>query len=264
MNDWGTWVSQVHEVPVSGLGSYDGQAQVLHAHSEGQLIYPVSGLLVIATAQATWVAAADQVGWTPAGCEHSHRAPSRTAVAAVVVPVRLTAGLPEQPAVFAVSPLAREALLVLAGRATHDDGARDRLTAVAVDELLATAPTSSYLPEPVDDRLRGVTALLRADLAEPRTLDDLGRAVGASARTLSRLFHAELGMGFHQWRTQLRLQHALGFLRQGRSVGQTAAMCGWASPSSFVEAFQGVTGTTPGRYLAAQRRSVSPYRAKSA
>ena len=64
--------------PVAGLGWYDGQAQVMHRHPAGQLIYPLAGMLAITTELGTWVAAADRVAWTPAGYEHSHRAPERT------------------------------------------------------------------------------------------------------------------------------------------------------------------------------------------
>jgi transcriptional regulator GlxA family with amidase domain len=104
------------------------------------------------------------------------------------------------------------------------------------------------LPEPADDRLRAVTDLLHANPADPSTLAELGRTVGASERSLSRLFHAELGMGFHQWRTLLRIQHALIHLVDGQTVTGTATLCGWANPTSFIEAFTAVLGQTPGRY----------------
>ena len=239
--------------PVMGYGWWDGQPQVLHQHTQGQLIYPAVGVLAVTTDLGTWVAAADQVAWTPAGSEHSHRAPTRTEVAALAVPEELSSMLPPRPAVFAVSPLMREAMLTLSGGRVLRASARTRLEAVLVDELLDAPERSLYLPEPRDGRLRGVTELLRADLTDTRTLAELGRVAGASARTLSRLFHSELGMTFHQWRTQLRVQHALVYLWQGHSVSSTSARCGWSNPSSFVDAFESIVGQTPGRYQAAQR-----------
>ncbi|MFJ6850483.1 helix-turn-helix domain-containing protein [Streptomyces sp. NPDC091271] len=44
-------------------------------------------------------------------------------------------------------------------------------------------------------------------MAEPLSLGRLGHEVGASERTLSRLFQQETGMSFPQWRTQLRVHH---------------------------------------------------------
>ncbi|MEU0934200.1 AraC family transcriptional regulator [Embleya sp. NPDC005971] len=60
--------------------------------------------------------------------------------------------------------------------------------------------------------------LLHSDPARPATPTELGRAAGASERTLSRLFHTEPGMSFHRWRTLLRIQHALAHLTNGMSV----------------------------------------------
>jgi AraC-like DNA-binding protein len=240
--------------PVIGYGWWDGRPQPPHRHTEGQLIYPVAGLLAVTTETGTWVAGANQVAWTPGGCEHSHRASTRTEVAALVVPEELSEELPMQPAVFAVSPLMREAMITLAGARTLRPSARRRLEGVVVDELLDASTRPLFLPEPQDGRLKAATELLRADLTEARTLPELGRAVGASGRTLSRLFNEELGMTFHQWRTQLRVQHALVYLWHGHSVSMTAALCGWSNPSSFIEAFESIVGQTPGRYQVAQDR----------
>jgi AraC-like DNA-binding protein len=55
-------------------------------------------------------------------------------------------------------------------------------------------------------------------------------------------------MGFHQWRTLLRIQHALIYLVDGHTVTGTATLCGWANPTSFIEAFAAVLGQTPGHY----------------
>jgi AraC-like DNA-binding protein len=79
---------------------------------------------------------------------------------------------------------------------------------------------------------------------------------GAGERTLSRLFHTELGMSFHRWRTILRIQYALVHLTSGRSVTDTATACGWSNPSSFIDAFTEVVGQTPGRYQADLRGNV--------
>lgn len=55
-------------------------------------------------------------------------------------------------------------------------------------------------------------------------------------------------MTFYEWRTQLRIYHALVLLADGHDTTQTAYACGWANPSSFIAAFTNIIGTTPGRY----------------
>ena len=92
--------------------------------------------------------------------------------------------------------------------------------------------------------------------ADNATLAELGKTIGASTRTLSRLFRNELGMTFYEWRTQLRIYHALVLLAEGHDTTRTAYACGWANPSSFIAAFTNIIGTTPGRYRTSRRHRV--------
>ncbi|MCU7725218.1 AraC family transcriptional regulator [Actinoplanes sp. KI2] len=227
-----------------------------HSHGAGQLVYAAAGALATTTERGTWVAPANRVTWTPPGFQHAHRFYGETDVRLVVIPVDLCGELAEQPSVFAVSPLLREVLLALTDRPETRPGAHDRLRAVAIDELVEAREQSLHLPEPGDDRLRAVTDRLHADPSHNATLVELGRAVGASERTLSRLFHTELGMSFHRWRTILRIHHGLIHLTNGRSVTETATACGWSNPTSFIEAFTEVVGQTPGRYQADLRNEI--------
>ncbi|MGH4031238.1 helix-turn-helix domain-containing protein [Actinomycetota bacterium Odt1-20B] len=224
-------------------------------------MYAAAGALATTTERGTWVAPAHRVTWTPPGFAHSHRIYGRTDARLVAVPAELCDELVAHPSVFAVSPLLREALLALTDRQESRPGAHRRLLAVVVDELAETPEQSLHLPEPRDDRLRAVTDLLHADPGRSVTLAELGRSAGASERTLSRLFHTELGMSFHRWRTTLRIHHALAHLTNGMSVTDTAMECGWSNPSSFIDAFTEVVGQTPGRYQADLRddaRTKSP------
>jgi transcriptional regulator GlxA family with amidase domain len=76
------------------------------------------------------------------------------------------------------------------------------------------SPPEATVPTPTAPLLGAVCDILRTDPADPRTLAELGREVGVSDRTLSRLFRSDLGLTFPQWRTQLRLHHALILLAQ--------------------------------------------------
>ncbi|WP_433654524.1 AraC family transcriptional regulator [Nocardia sp. CA-128927] len=227
----------------------------VHSHRQGQLLYASTGVLATTTELGTWVAPADRLTWTPPGFAHSHRIYGETDCRVVNVPRELCDSLPSRPTVFAVTPLLREALVALTTDRTFRPGARERLRQVMIDELTDSPEQVLYLPAPQDDRLRAATDLLHADPGNTATLAELGRSVGASERTLSRLFHAELGMSFHQWRTLLRVQHALVHLLDGHPVTSTALACGWSNPTSFIEAFTAIVGQTPGRYQNDLRRA---------
>ncbi|UMP04853.1 helix-turn-helix domain-containing protein [Amycolatopsis sp. EV170708-02-1] len=227
-----------------------GQMMGSHTHTRGQLLYPSAGALATTTERGTWLAPANRVTWTPPGFEHAHRAYGETEIRRIDLPVRFCRFLPAVPSVFAVSPLLREALLALSNGRSRASGPRHRLRGLVIDELVDAPPQELYLPEPVDDRLRAVTSLLHADPSSSATLRELGHATGASERVLSRLFQGELGVSFRQWRSMLRVQHALVLLGEDLPVTTISSRLGWANPTSFIEAFVAVVGETPGRYQA--------------
>ena len=80
---------------------------------------------------------------------------------------------------------------------------------------------------------------------------DVGLEIGASVRTLSRLFRQELGMGFAEWRRQVQLAVALSRLAEGQPVSQIARSLGYL-PSSFSDMFRRALGAAPGAYVASE------------
>lgn len=231
----------VHLWPSGGTSS-------AHSHARGHLVYAARGVLSVHTERGTSIVPANRIAWTPAEFTHYHRAHGDTDMRIVFLPPSLARLVPGHPAVFLASGLAREILLTLTGPREHDRAARARLHRVLVDELQEAHEQPLVLPQPHDDRLRAVARKLYDNPADNTSLADLGRTIGASARTLSRLFHNELGMTFYEWRTQLRIYHSLVLLADGHDTTHVAHACGWANPSSFIAAFNQLIGTTPGRY----------------
>jgi AraC-like DNA-binding protein len=227
-----------------------------HHHDRAQLVYPASGLLAVTTRRGTWIAPPQRAAWIPAGTRHQHRSYGITDIRTLLFTEPAPANFTAHPVVIAVSPLLRELILVLAGPAQPPGPAGRRLEQVALDQLAESPEQPLHLPEPADQRLRAATALLTADPASNATLAVIGRRVGASERTLSRLFHAEFGMSFPRWRTQLRIHHALVSLARGATVTSTAITCGWANPASFIEVFRHAVGVTPGKYQAQLKAAV--------
>ncbi|MFJ9692714.1 AraC family transcriptional regulator [Kitasatospora sp. NPDC101183] len=233
------------------------------AHDRGHLVYAAKGVLSIASVHGNSIVPANRVSWTPAGVEHTHRAHGATDIRIVFLAPSLARLLPDRPAVFLASGLAREVLLALTGPRNYrpggerySKGARSRLLRVLVEELREPNEQPLHLPEPKDDRLRSVARQLRETPGDNSTLENLGREAGASTRTLSRLFREELGMTFYEWRTQLRVHHALVLLAEGHDTTHIAHACGWANPSGFIAAFTYLVGTTPGRYRAGGERDL--------
>ncbi|MEU4252750.1 helix-turn-helix transcriptional regulator [Amycolatopsis sp. NPDC026612] len=225
-----------------------GETVPAEAHTRGHLVYAARGVLSLRTERGTWIVPANRVAWTPAGYTHRHRAHGHTDMRIVFLPPSVARLVPDHPAVFTASDLAREVLLALTGPREYDRAASARLRRVLVDELRAAPEQPLQLPEPRDDRLRALARVLDEKPGDTTSLAELGARVGASARTLSRLFRTELGMTFYAWRTQLRVHHALVLLADGHDTTHVAHACGWANPSHFIAAFTAVVGSTPGRH----------------
>ncbi|GAA1875551.1 helix-turn-helix transcriptional regulator [Pseudonocardia ailaonensis] len=220
-----------------------------HRHDDHQIVYAARGVLAISTTAGTWMAPGNRAIWVPAGTIHAHYAHGELELHLVGVPAhRNPLGLTD-PTVLAVAPLLRELIMGYTAMPDDDRGAeRARLHAVLLDRLRAAPHQPLHLPAPSSPLLRSVCDVLRTDPADGRTLDELGHQVGASSRTLSRLFRSDLGMTFPQWRTQLRLQVALVLLADGASVTTVARQCGWSSPSAFIDVFRRTFGHTPGAH----------------
>jgi len=183
----------------------------------------------------------------PAGTVHEHRAYGPTDLHLVGLPASENPVGLDAPAVLAVGPLLRELIIAYTADPGDNSAARGRIRGVLLDQLRQSPQQPIRLPVATDSRLAAVCEILYADPADGRGLSQLGADVGAAERTLSRLFRQEFAMTFPQWRTQLRLHHALILLADGEPVTSVAYRCGWSSPSAFIDIFRRAFGQTPGR-----------------
>jgi AraC-like DNA-binding protein len=91
-----------------------------------------------------------------------------------------------------------------------------RLAEALLFDLLEPAPIAMlHVPLPSDPRARDLADALINAPDDDRDLGAWGLEVGASIRTLSRLFTAETGMSFAQWRAHVRMRAALELLADG-------------------------------------------------
>lgn len=225
----------------------EGHSTGRHVHDEHQLVYAREGVLSVETEGSRWVLPTQRAAWIPAGIFHTVFAESAATMATLYVEAS-GPSIVDGVAVFGISPLLRQIVLHL----LDDDGggdARVRLERVALDQLAAAPEVPVRLPRLRDPRLRAVADAFEVDARDGRTLEQFGLAVGASERTLQRLFTAETGMTFGRWRTLLRLQHGLVALGRGDTVTTAATRAGYDQPSAFIAAFKSAFGTTPGQYV---------------
>ncbi len=231
-----------------------------HVHDEHQLVYASRGLFCVDTASARWILPPLRAAWIPARIPHTVTAKASSTMSTLYIdPGAEEAAHHTAVMVVSVSALLRELILHIS-HAELDAESREHIEQVIFDQIAAAPAAPLELLKLQDERTRAIADCLRKDPTDDRTLSQFGAAVGANERTLQRLFAAETGSTFGQWRTQVRLHHGIVALGQGASVTDAALSSGYNQPSAFIAAFRAAFGTTPSRYFtpsSPSRRDVS-------
>ena len=239
--------------PIVGYtGQYAaGHSTGKHSHSRHQLVHADDGVLTLWTEAGAWVVPPSYAVWVPAGIEHKVRAAAPSSM--LTLYVRPESGIPVGPhcRVVSVSELVRELIrrVVSYPETYPEDGAEARLLAVLGDELSELEVAPLELPLPKDRRALAVAEQLIISPGAGLELGEWAKRVGASERTLARLFKLETGLTFGRWRQQRRLIAALEMLAGGSSVTTVAFDLGYQTPSAFVAMFRRALGVSPTRYL---------------
>jgi AraC-like DNA-binding protein len=219
-----------------------------HTHDDHQLAWAASGVLTVRTAESAWVLPPTRALWIPAGVRHETLSAGAATMRTLYIrpdlcPVRWPVCTP-----VAAGALLAE-LIGYLGDPGLAAGQRAHAEAVLVDLLQPVTMTAVAVRMPAEERAREVAQGLADDPSDGRTLEQWGRQVGASGRTLARGFVAGTGLPFGRWRALLRLQAALPALAAGEPVASVARHVGYESASAFVAAFRRETGLTPAAYF---------------
>lgn len=218
----------------------------MHRHDRGQMIFVVSERADVDTRAQHWTLGRGQAIWLPGGIEHSVSSPLPPHFRSLYVRPDLARRLGDRPVLLRVSPFLTELGRRLTGL-FNGEGAPEsypHLVALLLAEVGGTSPAPE-LPMPQDRRLQRICDVLDRDPADRRTLAEWAVTIGASCRTLERLFRVETGMGFAEWRQICRIRAALPLLAERVPVQRVAWQVGYDSPSAFAAAFRKVTGVSP-------------------
>jgi AraC-like DNA-binding protein len=228
---------------------YDGFHIAPHRHHWGQLIYAGSGVMRVRSGETLWLVPPARAVWAPAGVEHEIHGLGDFAMRTLYFPSAMVYRLPAACCAIDVPPLLRELVLAAVERCPIDetDAAGMRLAEVTIDRIAEAQTLPLQLPLPRDPRALRLAERLLAEPATADELPELARAAGASARTMQRLFLAESGLPFSQWRQRLRLLHGATLLGGGASVTAAGLEAGYAGTSAFIAAFRKHFGITPSR-----------------
>ena len=229
-----------------------------HRHGWAQLAYCATGILQVsvdypdsASGEVTYIVPPSRAVWIAPRAQHSVHVLEDAEFRTLYIDASVTPAGWDACRVLVVSPLLRELVAAL-DAAELARGREDLLTSLVLDELrgAATQPLGVPLPpaQTGDKRLRALCESVLRSPTERATLAQWAAEVGASERTMARLFREQLGTSYQQWRQQAVLAHALPLLARGQSIGQVAAASGYASESAFTAMFKAAMGQPPSRF----------------
>lgn len=229
-----------------------GEEIPLHMHRRGQLLHAVSGVMRVETAESAWIVPPARALWLPPELPHSvamrsHRIEMRT----IYIDQASCEVLPRQAVLVEISGLLRELILALLEEATdYDESGRGGTVArLILTELGRLRERRLDVPMPRDPRALRVARALLDNASLDDDLDHWAEKAGASRRTLARLFRAETGLSFAEWRARLRAIDGLARLSDGASVAETASAVGYASASAFSAMIHRTMGSPPRRLV---------------
>jgi len=237
---------------VAWAGRYNNGEEIPpHTHPRAQLLYAVEGVMRILTPNSVWTIPSQRALWVPPNVEHHSFMMSDLEMRTLYVSPDVPIALGQECRAISVSALLRELILGLLEEPAEYPmpGRGEHLTALILMEINRAATHSVEIPWPQDRRLQKVCHLIMTTPGVNRTIEELAGSVGASARTLIRLFPKETGLKYRQWVQQVQIAEAICRLGRGESIARISDSLGYASPSAFSAMFKRIFGVAPNQYF---------------
>jgi AraC-like DNA-binding protein len=228
------------------LGRHDSGE---HQHTMGQLLFAERGCMSITLQKRFCILPPTRAAWIPPHTSHRVEMAGVVGYRSIYLDVTRIKTLPENVDVLETNPLLRAALDRIATAKFDTDwqeGPMANILVVCIDEIRLARRQPTILKLPFDRCLANFPS---NEL--PPSLKELATGIGASEKTISRIFQRETGLNYQQWRQQWRLLKAIELLTKRDSLSAVASDLGFASDSAFVAFFRKMTSLPPRVYMSA-------------
>ncbi|MEZ9443222.1 helix-turn-helix transcriptional regulator [Vibrio sp. 10N.222.54.F12] len=224
------------------LGQHDSGT---HQHNKGQLLYAPYGCITLTLDNALCILPPTKAVWIPPHVPHRAQMTNVVSYRSLYFDTALFE-CPTEITTVKVDDLLKALINKIA--LWDWDIAMNKTTTTCTlfwEEFNQAKQQSLVLPLPTDRRLKRFSEQVgREDFLLP-PLNELAQSVGASTKTITRLFRAETGMTYQDWRQQWRLIKSIELLAQHLPVSDVAHRLEFSSDSAFIAFFKQQTGQTP-------------------
>lgn len=222
----------------------------MHCHRKAQLLYAPSGCMSITLDNQQCILPPTRAAWIPAGVNHCAVMTNVVAYRSIYFDTQHKEEEIDKLKIIGVNPLLRELIERMAFWPWQMPFSEQEALVNLFWQELAVAPDETLLlPLPSDTRLRTWLTKLKNEGSTPSPLNEAAQSIGASEKTISRIFSRETGMPYQAWRQQWRLMKAIELLSEHKSVSTVAFELDFSSDSAFISFFRKQTGATPSTYI---------------
>lgn len=221
-----------------------------HRHDKDQLLFSHHGCMVITLEGIKCVLPPMRAAWIPAGMLHNAQMTNVTQYRSLYFDLALQSQLSREMKIIDINPL-MAILLERMSMWPFDKPNNEQLNSVnlLIEELNSASESHFNLPLPDDVRLsKWLEGINDPDFIAP-TLADLSLLVGASQKTITRIFSKETGMPYQSWRQQWRLLASIELLSQHQRISDISYRLDFANDSAFISFFRQKTGFTPLNFM---------------
>lgn len=243
------------QLPVHGIAVDYSKGYVIapHTHNNSaQLLYAISGTLLVETAAGRWLIPPNRAVWLAAQEEHTVVMRSHTKVRSLFIKTdAICTKMPNTSYVINVSPLLKE--LILETTLLPVDYQKDNYATLLVNLLLEALKRQTslnlLLPWPKDARYHNICEYLIHHPTDSRSIPKWANELHISAKTFERQFVKLTGISFGKWRQQARLLYSLEALSEGLPITHIAFQFGYSSHSAYTAAFKDFFGQCPSDFI---------------
>ncbi|GAM61356.1 transcriptional regulator [Vibrio ishigakensis] len=237
-----------HPAIVRTMTMNKSEVDSVHSHPWHQLVFPLTGLLQTQVGEKMFLVPHTTSIFVPAHVEHESLALSHTHFMGIYINPDFCRSIEAHVSPLFVSDFTKLLFIQIETQFNSDCYQHDiqkNLVNVLLDQVETTKATDFQLVVPKDRRIKQMFDCYNADPSIPYTLDDWSNVIGATKRTLTRLFAKEFGTSFSLWRQHIRLVISLSLLENNCSIQETAIAVGYQNDSSYIKAFKARFGITP-------------------
>lgn len=217
----------------------------MHSHNKGQLLYAPKGCITFSLQDSICILPPTKAVWIPPNTPHSAHMINVVSYRSLYFDVSRF-NCPEQLTMIEINEVLRALINKMAlwpWDITEDEIANTNN--LFWEEFSAAKRYSFTLPLPTNKRLLPFANQVEKPEFIAPTITTLANQIGASNKTVTRLFKKETGMSYQEWKQQWRLFKSVELLSKGQQVADVAYQLAFSSDSAFIAFFKKQTGQTP-------------------